>query len=212
MSSLAAVGADGYYHAVDDSRRRQRRAGDGAGGKAKGGGTFTMKATCCGATFVVRTDPQSAGFVFVSGGRFRHTRRNAPVRAEEGDYWAGTDERAAERAERERAQLRQGRREGERTTGGDAMATLERAQEDERIAKAATKRMDELYSAAVPFGDDYASNAALRRDMRARRKAEKALESEGRQMGVGVPLGRGTAKDVARSAVLDAIRKARRAT
>ena len=188
MSSLAAVGADGYYHAVDDSRRRQRRAGDGAGGKAKGGGTvrfempedaacaacgaacgrgvrfnarkeragaylsspiwqFTMKATCCGATFVVRTDPQSAGFVFVSGGRFRHTRRNAPVRAEEGDYWAGTDERAAERAERERAQLRQGRREGERTAGGDAMATLERAQEDERIAKAATKRMDEVRGA-----------------------------------------------------------------
>lgn len=132
--------------------------------------SFSMKCTACPSVYVIRTDPQHADYEYVSG-----------IARQERAFEADDDPSVAVRAPPSLA-AREAR-------AVNPLYRLEAETDDVRKARSAHGRLAALAELqAARYGDDYASNAALREGARARRRADADAVAAGAARGLALSL------------------------
>ena len=203
MSTLAAVGADGYYRRPDDDGGGGRRRGDRPAGRPRKNGALVVRFEM---PFDVRCLGGCGGSI-ARGVRFNAEKRHA------GDYyttkiWSFTMRspcckhviaiRTDPKQGGDFVVLEGARRKADPTglqvidvgEGGgerDPLEQLERDKEQRAEAASSNHRIVELYNTSVLTAAplvDYRLNSKLRAENRTRRKQEKRLRAEGHAMGI----------------------------
>eukprot|EP00727_Mastigamoeba_balamuthi_P013957 m51a1_g9184 hypothetical protein (290) ;mRNA; f:62968-63972 len=130
--------------------------------------SFTMKCPTCPQVIEVRTDPEHSDYVMQSGAQ-RKTEEWEPSAEETGTYKLADDDERKRLAE-------------------DPLYRLEKAQDDKRTARERAPQLAELYEVQQATRDDYAANAAIRRQFRGDRKEREKQKEEGKKAGLAVRL------------------------
>jgi coiled-coil domain-containing protein 130 len=144
--------------------------------------SFRMTTPCCQNKVEIHTDPKNARYIIVEGAKQKE------------ETWTAADAETMELPDSD-----------ERPKLNDPFAKLEHGNEDARRGRDARNRLTELYSdSAAKFQDDYATNKALRRAMRDRRKEAKATDARRQALGLPdtVPLAPESADDAQLAALI----------
>ncbi|CAI5717888.1 unnamed protein product [Hyaloperonospora brassicae] len=129
---------------------------------------FAMRCARCGGDVVLRTDPKARGYELVRGVQPKADAEDAQERQTE----RLNDAQVAEKLQR------------------DPFYRLEHENEDKRVAKKRSRGLEALVQLQdAAFRDDYASNSALRAQLRSDKKQRKRRQEEATRLGIGgIPL------------------------
>jgi len=134
---------------------------------------FTMKCHLCMGKMVIRTDPASSQYIFVSG-----------LRKKEESFSAAANETIELLDDEDRARME-----------SDALFRLEHQEADKRAAAESHDRLSKLYNLSSRMNDDFSMNQAARRIFRAEKAERKQRVEEGRAKGFGFGLLPATERD-----------------
>lgn len=133
---------------------------------------FHMTCPQCSGRIVLKTDPQNRDYAVVEG----VTRSGSG--GEEGMIVLGEDEKTAKKK-------------------SDALARLEKKEEDKEVAKMEEEKLTKLqYMRDAQYGDDYRSSKALREGFRKRKAEEIREETSNAKKNIYVPMLKETPDDV----------------